>query len=252
MNRRNIMIQSGQQGYLANLLAALTLLALAIVGIAWVYLGMITRDQWPIRWLEVDGRFERVSAEHLRASLAPLVAGSYFTVDLQEVRAAAYRQPWVSDAVVQKHWPDTVTVRVREFEPVAHWTDGRLISRDGRAFSVPGADEIQGLPWLDSPEHSLDQAVAAWRDFNTILQPMGLEIERLRLDPRGAWYLALSNGTRVDIGRGDAESRLQRLVHSWPSLLRGRDHAPAGVDLRYTNGFAVRWPGSDEENGKES
>jgi cell division protein FtsQ len=241
-----------QRGHLANLLAALVLILLAVVGVAWVYLGMMTRDQWPIRWLEVDGQFERVSAEQLRASLAPLVAGSYFTVDLQGVREMAYRQPWVSDVLVQKSWPDTVMVRVQEFEPVAHWTGGRLISRDGRAFEVPGADEIQGLPWLDSPEQALDQVVAAWQDFNTILQPMGVELERLRLDPRGAWYLSLSNGTRVDIGRGDAESRLQRLVQSWPTLIRGRDHAPVGVDLRYTNGFAVRWPGNVEENGKKS
>ena len=247
-----VQLPDSQKGYLTNLLAALVLLVLALVGVAWVYLGMMTRDQWPIRWLEVDGSFERVSAEQLRASLAPLVAGSYFTVDLQDVKAVAYRQPWVSDAVVQKHWPDTVTVRVREFEPVAHWTEGRLISRDGRSFKVPGADEIQGLPWLDSPDNSLDQAVAAWQSFNGVLQPLGLEIERLRLDPRGAWYLTLSNGTRVDIGRGDAESRLQRLVQSWPTLLRGRPHAPAGVDLRYTNGFAVRWPVNDEEYGKES
>ena len=75
----------GEQGYLANLLAAFVLLMLAVAGVVWVYLGMMTRDQWPIRWLEVDGSFERVSAEQLRASLAPLVAGSYFTVDMQQV-----------------------------------------------------------------------------------------------------------------------------------------------------------------------
>lgn len=252
MRRGASSLMQGEQGYLANLLAAFVLLVLAVAGVVWVYLGMMTRDQWPIRWLEVDGSFERVSAEQLRASLAPLVAGSYFTVDMQQVRAAAYRQPWVSEAVVQKQWPDTVTVRIREFEAAAHWTDGRLISRDGRPFSVPGADEIQGLPWLDSPESNLDQAVAAWHSFNAILQPIGLEIERLRLDPRGAWYLGLSNGTRVDIGRGDPEDRLHRLVRSWPVLLQDRERAPAGVDLRYTNGFAVRWPGNDEENGKKS
>ena len=117
---------------------------------------------------------------------------------------------------------------------------------------MPGADEIQGLPWLDSPDHALEQLTHAWKTFNGILQPLGLEIERLRLDPRGAWYLTLSNGTRVDIGRGDAEARLQRLVLSWPALVRDRDLSPAGVDLRYTNGFAIRWPGQDEANGKES
>ena len=245
-------MRQGQKGFLGNLLAVIVLLAMACVGVAWVYLGMMTRDQWPIRWLEVNGSFERVSAEHVRASLAPLVSGSYFSVDLQEVRAAAARHPWVSDVVVQKHWPDTIDVDITEYEPIAHWTDGRLISTDGRAFRVPAGDGIQGLPWLDSPEHALEQALGAWQAFDRMLEPLGLEIERLRLDPRGAWYLTLSNGTRVDIGRGDAEARLQRLVKSWDGLVRDREMAPLGVDLRYTNGFAVRWPGNEETNGKES
>ncbi len=252
MMGRGLMIGRRQEGYYGNVMATLILFALAVLGVAWVYVGMMTREQWPIRWLELDGSFQRVSAEQLRAGLAPQVAGSYFAVNLKEVRQSALRQPWVSGVRVQKHWPDTIEVRVTEFEPVAHWTEGRLVSRDGLSFKVPGAEEIQGLPWLDSPDQSLEEVVQAWREFNNVLQPLGLEVERLRLDPRGAWYLTLNNGTEVDIGRGDAMIRLKRLVRSWPGLTRDRQEAPAGVDLRYTNGFAVRWPEHDEKYGKKS
>jgi cell division protein FtsQ len=252
VKRRDFKGGRRQGGYQGGMLVPLMLFAVAAIGIAWVSMGMMTREQWPIRWLEIDGGFERVSAEQLRASLAPLVASSYFTVDLAAVRDAAYRQPWVAEVSVQKHWPDTVAVNVKEFEPVAHWSNGRLVSRQGVPFTVPGADEIQGLPWLESPDGGLEQVTGAWQQFNQLLLPLGLEVERLRLDARGAWYLTLSNGTQVDIGRGDALDRLQRLVRSWPELTRGRQNAPAGVDLRYTNGFAVRWPEYDEKNGKET
>lgn len=241
-----------QAGFQGSLVVSLALVLLAAFGIAWVYAGMVTRDQWPIRWLELDGQFQRVSAEQLRAHLAPLVAGSYFTIDLAEVREAAFRQPWVARVTVQKHWPDTVRVSLAEYAPVAHWTGGRLVSGSGESFAVPGADEIQGLPWLEGPEQSLPDVFATWRQFNDILAPAGLEIDRIRLDPRGAWFLALTNGTEVHIGRGDAEARLQRLVRSWPALTGGRPGVPADVDLRYTNGFAVRWPEQDENHGKES
>jgi cell division protein FtsQ len=231
---------------------SLALVLLAAFGVAWVYAGMVTHDQWPIRWLELDGRFQRVSAEQLRANLAPLVAGSYFTVGLGEVRDAAYRQPWVARVTVQKHWPDTVRVSVTEHVPVAHWTSNRLVSAAGESFEVPGADAIQGLPWLQGPKHSLPEVFAAWQKFNDILMAAGLEIDRIRLDPRGAWFLALTNGTEVHIGRGDAEARLRRLVTSWEALTGRRPGVPADVDLRYTNGFAVRWPEQDENHGKES
>ena len=240
------------RGFNSGLVMSLTLFALALFGVVWVYMGMTTIDQWPIRWLEVDGSFERVSAEQMRAGLAPQVMGSFFTVDLEAVSEAAFRQAWVSGVTVQKNWPDTVRVRITEYDPVAHWTLGRLVSREGRSFEVPGADQIQGLPWLEGPGGQLEVVVGAWQQFNNELLPAGLEIDRIRLDRRGAWFLVLTNGTEIHIGRADALPRLHRLVSSWPNLMSGRDLAPLGVDLRYSNGYAVRWPEYKETYGKES
>jgi len=229
-------------GFAHSLLTVFLLFGLAAGGVAWVYLGMITQEHWPIRWLELDGTFERVSAEQLRASLVPVATGSFFTVDLAVVKAAAFRQAWVSDVTVQKSWPDTVRVTVHEFEPVAHWIDGQLISGTGQPFKVPGADEIQGLPWLIGPDTQLESVFASWKDFNNELAIAGLEIEQIRLDPRGSWFLQLNTGTEVHMGREHAMPRLQMLVNSWPGLMQGRDLAPVTLDFRYTNGFAVRWP----------
>jgi len=244
--------RDSQGGYLAGVLMSLVLILLAALGVGWVYAGMVTPDQWPIRWLEVDGQFDRVSAEQMRAGLSPLVTGTYFTVDLGRVREAAFRQPWVSEAVVQKVWPDTIRVEVQEYRPVAHWTEGRLVSTKGAPFEVPGADEIQGLPWLASPDTGLPEVFATWQSFNNLLAPVGLEIERIQLDPRGSWDLVLTNGTQLRLGRENAERRLIRLVQSWPGLTGSSGGVPAAVDLRYTNGFAVRWPRQDGKNGKES
>ena len=37
----------------------------------------------------------------------------------------------------------TVAVTVDEYEPVAHWNTGRLISREGEPFEVPEADALR-------------------------------------------------------------------------------------------------------------
>ena len=95
---------------------------------------------------------------------------------------------------------------------------------------------------MSGPDSQLDVVFKTWQQFNSELIPAGLEIELINLDPRGAWFLELTNGTEVQIGRENALARLRRLVKSWPGLMQGKDLAPLGVDLRYTNGFAVRWP----------
>jgi len=232
----------GHGGFGSSSLMAGLLFLVAAAGVAWISMGIFTRDQWPIHWLEVSGAFERVSAERVRTRLEPLVDGSYFTVDLGAVRDAARDLDWVSDVQVRKQWPDTVRVLVFEHQPLAHWTGDQLLGAGGVAFEVPGAREFQGLPWLEGPNGAEHQVFDTWRAWNETLFGVGLEIERIRLDRRGAWSLELNNGTRAQLGREEPSLRLERLVASWPNLVRLHEKAPMIIDLRYANGFAVRWP----------
>ena len=240
------------RGFGSGLLSVLALFALASGAIAWVSMGIVTTDRWPIRWLELNGSFERVSAEQLRATLAPLISSSFFTMDSQRLHSAAGRLSWVSAVRVQKQWPDTVTVLVEEYVPLAHWNSGQLISSRGEAFSVPEADEIQGLPWLEGPAERLDDVLRAWSGFNEQLIVAGLEIQRLKLDQRGSWSMELTSGTRVHLGRDQPGERLARLMQSWEPLLEDRPAPPWAVALRYTNGFAVQWPQLIEPTGTDS
>ncbi len=236
-----------------GLLTILLLFMLVAAGFVWVSMGIVARDRWPVRWLEINGSFQRVSAEQLRASLTPLIASSFFTIDLQALRDAADRNSWVSTVQVQKRWPDTVVVKVEEFVPFAHWNQGQLISSSGEVFAVPEADGIQGLPWLSGPQDQLDQVLKNWTRFNDELVSAGLEIQQMTLDQRGAWSMVLNNGTSVHLGRDAAWKRLQRLMSGWDALLQGQMEPPRDVDLRYANGFAVLWPqGSGKRAGKGS
>ena len=240
-------------GFSHGMLMILLLFIMVTAGFVWVSMGIVARDRWPIRWLEINGSFQRVSAEQLRASLTPLIASSFFTIDLQTLRDAADRNSWVSSVQVQKRWPDTVVVMVEEFVPFAHWNQGQLISSHGEAFAVPDADGIQGLPWLSGPQNQLDQVLKNWTKFNHELMSAGLEIRQMTLDERGAWSMILNNGTSVHLGRDAAWERLQRLMNGWDALLQGQIAPPQDVDLRYSNGFAVLWPAvSGERPGKKS
>ncbi len=235
-------MRHGNRGFSAGVAITLLLFMLAAAGVAWVYNSMIAQERWPIRWLEIDGSFERVSAEQVRASLAPMVSGSFFTVDAGKLRETVSRMPWVAVVNVQKSWPDTVQVTIHEHAPVAHWVDGYLLDANGEQFMVPSADEIQGLPWLEGPETQMDIVFENWKIFDDKLVLIGQQIERLTLDPRGSWSARLSGGTAIRFGKGEIFKNLDMLVSSWEGLMQGKTVPPISVDLRYTNGFAVLWP----------
>jgi len=79
-----------------------------------------------------------------------------------------------------------------------------------------------------------------------------MKIDELRLSPRRAWRIHLDNGMQLALGRVQTDARLARFVSLYPRLFGrppagdGRTAAaspvPLMVDLRYTDGFAVRMP----------
>lgn len=234
--------QLNVRGFSSGVTMVLLLFTFAVIGIVWVYSGMVAQDRWPIRWLDVDGTFERVSAEQVRASLLPLAEGSFFTVNTPRMKETIAAMPWVASVSVQKSWPDTILVTVHEHTPVAHWVGGYLLDGAGQPFLVPGADEIQGLPWLDSPEGQMDLVFENWKKFDDKLAVIGQQVERLTLDARGSWSARLNGGTEVRLGKGNIFKNLDTLVSTWAGLMHGQALPPVSVDLRYTNGFAVLWP----------
>ena len=57
------------RGFSHGIWLVLALFGLAIGGTTWVSTGIVASERWPIRWLEVNGSFQRVSAEQLRSML---------------------------------------------------------------------------------------------------------------------------------------------------------------------------------------
>jgi cell division protein FtsQ len=235
-------MRHGSRGFSAGVVVTLLMFVLASAGVAWVYNGMVAQERWPIRWIEIDGSFERVSAEQVKASLSRLLSGSFFTIDTGRMNEIVSDMPWISGVNVQKNWPDTIQVTVREFTPVAHWIEGYLLDENGLPFSVPSANEIQGLPWLEGPQAHLNLVFENWKKFDDKLDLIGQQVERLSLDPRGSWSARLSGGTEVRFGKGDIYKNLDTLISTWAGLMQGQEMPPVSVDLRYTNGFAVLWP----------
>jgi len=218
---------------------ALTLVALPILG---VLNGWFASDRWPVTKLSVNAEFDHVSAEQIRAAAQPLLGKGFFALDLDDVRDAVAKLPWIERVEVRKRWPDTVDLLVYEQQPYARWGEQRLVNRQGHLFSVAGAEGLQGLPRLAGPDDRLDDVLRFYADSLRESSGSGLVIDAVALSPRGGWRIELASGSVIELGRTDALSRLQRFLDVWPRLAGTHPGAPASVDLRYENGFAMRWP----------
>jgi cell division protein FtsQ len=221
---------------------ALALVLLPVVG---VLNGWFAAERWPVRYLRVDAEFNHVSAEQIRTAAATHLGTGFFALDLDRVRASVATLPWIERVEVRKRWPDTLELRVVEREPFARWGEQRLIGRDGRVFSAPGAESIQGLPQLAGPDAALDDVIDFYNRSTRLFSGTGLTVAGVQLSERGSWRLALGGGAEVEIGRERATERLQRFIDVLPRLVSAHSAGFEHADLRYANGFAIRWSTAD-------
>ena len=226
---------------LRSLLGILILLALGAAG--WLF------QRWeatllPIRLIQVEGEVHHHSSQQLQERLTERLRGGILTADLVELKQTAEELPWVGQATLRRVWPDTLRVQVREYRPIARWSLDGLVTADGIVFRPHGGTIPSNLPLLEGDDKRAPEITARYQQWRTALARIGQSIERLSVDPRGDWRLKLSTGAELRLGTTQVEERLARYLASASQLeAAGR---PLMVDLRYSNGFSVKWaPNAD-------
>ncbi len=233
---------------LARVLAWVLALGVVMAPLVAVLNGWMAPQRWPIRHLQVTAEYQRVSAEEVRATVARHLGLGYFDTDPGVVRSALAALPWVRHAEVRKRWPDRLEVLLVEHRARARWGEDRLLSDEGVVFAVPGAAQLQGLPFLAGPDDRMEEVLALHERARRLLAGAGLMLEGTRLSRRGSWTLSLRGGTRIVVGRqADHEARLARLVRVLPKALAGERRAIRSIDLRYPDGFAIAWAQEPQE-----
>jgi len=207
----------------------------------WFQRGWIASERWPVRWIEITAPEQRVSAEQIRARLRDHLQRGFFSLDLRHMVQQLEALSWVASARIQRSWPDTIKVSIREHRPVAYWNERELISDHGVLFAADAANVIRELPRLSGPPQRRDEVLRQWLAWRDQLLPIGIGIASVQLSERGSWLLQLDNGSQVALGREALAQRMQRLLAVWPQLRRG-GQLPQYIDMRYSNGLAIRKP----------
>jgi cell division protein FtsQ len=211
-------------------------------GVLWI------RDphNMPLRHVEITGEFAHLDHAALAAAIEPVARGGFFTVDVAAVQAAAVQLPWAASASVRRVWPDRLEVRVEEQQAVARWQQGSLLNPRGEVFTPASLDKVRPLPQLVGPEDLRERVIHTYTEALAALQGIDRSIARIRLDARRAWHLTLDDGVQLKLGRDDVMPRLKRFVRVYPSVFAGQAQTLNTVDMRYSNGFAVRWKKTQE------
>lgn len=232
------------------------LLAIAIVvGTYQLSSSMLDRE---IRSIEVSGPFQRVTALQIEEAISDELEDGFVSADLARIQQRIIDMPWIDSATVARRWPSRLRIKVTEQVPAAIWGDSGLLNVRGELFVDSVRHVPVELPRLSGPEGRSAEVARRYLTVRDRLIPLGLDLQRVHLDPRGAWEMTLHNEVEVRLGRREIEDRTELFLDIVADIITSRSAEIDYVDMRYSNGFTIGWnngsntPVTDPEQHNEN
>ncbi len=244
-----VQIASVQTATLYEVIFAVLITALML----WIGYYLINPTTLPIKQVRIEGEFRNLSTSALQELVSNKVRGGFFNINVTTVRNVVLTEPWVRDVSVHRVWPDGLQVFVSEQTAVARWKDTGLLNKSGEFFAPEKTTFPMDLPILTGPEGTQAIMMEKCLYLQRLLLPFDVRLTELYLNDRRSWLFQLNNGLRVVLGRKDFDNRAARFIDLVPIALGSKLYEAEQIDMRYPNGFAVRWKeggtGIQEQSG---
>ncbi len=176
---------------------------------------------FPLQDVTVDGR-RHVTQDAVLKAIDMRRGQSLLAADLHGARDRLERIEWVEHAAVERRWPDTIHVVLRERQAIALWqnttigADGRptvdyvLIDRLGRKVRSVDPGEMR-VPLMLAGEGA-PEAVGSLFLVLQDARPIAERIKAAVFVGQRRWNLVLDSGLQIRLPEEDTGAALQRLL----------------------------------------
>ena len=241
-HRQTLLLHKRQAGSLLGSMLMLILIAFAFLLFADY---VLQPDRFPVSRISFTGEFKHVEKAALQENVSPYIGENFFAIDLQKLESSLREIDWVSDVSVSRRWPDGLHISVREQKLIAAWNDNAWVTSESSVVEIPGL-KMDRLPRWSGPQDTQALVQLRYQQFSNLLKDVGMQLRNLSYSQRGAWQLVAFNLARdeqvqINLGRRDMTERLYRFVRAYAQTLGKLEQRLISVDLRYPNGFAVKW-----------
>jgi cell division protein FtsQ len=214
---------------------------IAVAAVIATYLVSASMLDRPIRSIEINGPFQRVTALQIEEAISDDLEDGFVSADLERIQSSIVALEWIDKAMVARRWPSRLRITVTEQVPAAIWGERGLLNTRGELFVMDARHIPAELPRLSGPENRSRDVAEMYLEVRDRLIPVGLDLRRVHLDPRGAWEMTLQNGVEVRLGRREVNARTDLFLDIVADIITARAAEIEYVDMRYSNGFTIGW-----------
>lgn len=237
------------------------LLLMIFVGLltaSWLFMSWLTKPgNFPFKKVELVNQLENQKSKELQRMTANVMNGGFFSLNVDQLRADLLAKlPWVKSVSVRKVWPDKLLLKIIEHKPVARWlsveknsdlNETQLLSQNGIVFNPVLTDkqerQFAQMTLLTGTNSNAEKVLTNCVQINKKLKQLGLAVKQCGMNERRSWKLKLSLNNDLDLKLGKEKiiQKLERFINVFSGQLKQYLSSIESVDLRYSNGFSVKW-----------
>lgn len=191
-----------------------------------------------LKRFEISGN-ARARTEEILKALDPWKSGNLVTLDLAPVAASLRSLPWIASVTLAKKFPDGLSVRVAERQPIALLREGaRLWWLDLRGIPIAPYDargDRAEYVLVTGEREALPEAVALLRDLRERTPDYFLALSEISALPDGGFGMMDSIFRKpIRVLGFDAPEKIKALLRA-RSLIESRGWEARAIDLRFAD-----------------
>lgn len=216
-----------------------------LVNIAWVSVMLLafayyaTHNWFRVKKVIIDGDMTYITTAQLKYIANNKLHGTFFTLDIEELKEQFEVLPWVKSVDIQRKFPNTILVHVNEFKAVAKIADSNnLLADDGEVFD--GADDANDLelPILHVDVSRATFAYDKYLTIESVVSRHGDHITNIWMSDPRILVLTTENNLHITLCEQDLTSKLHNLDSYWQQLYAINPNITT-MNLCYKNAVAI-------------
>lgn len=208
-------------------------LGVVIIIFSLVFYAM--HNMFRIKHIVIEGDIKHVTPIQLTYVANNKLHGTFFTLNIDDLKSQFEVLPWVKQVVLQRQFPNTIIVKITEHNAIAHIGEEDLLAEDGEVFD--GADNGE-LPTLYVSVDKASLAYEKYQQIESVITKHNDTVTKLWMsDPRIIKFTTESN-LSVTICDQDFTTKLLEIDTYWDKLHQINPQLTS-MNLCYKNAVAI-------------
>jgi len=151
--------------------------------------------------------------------------------------------PWIKSVNVTKYWPNKLFIEIQEHQIYGILNDNYVITNTGKKLNIPDNLDTSGLVHIYTGEKILNEAIVFLDNIRQTLEDKAINLNSIHLSELRSVKMVLESGLSVNLGSINKLTRLNIFLNLIEQL---DQNSIKYIDLRYDNGFAIKWKNQQE------